>query len=710
MKIFIFLIFLLLSINIANADINNGGFVGGYSSWTANGIGIRDSNLYSNGYHASITNYTSGSYDNSSYVLLSEATDIWSTEGTYSITHDLFLNQSVDITGYNQLKFRAKVVTNYGITGKVVTVSNKTITLSNTSWDEYTLNLTGLSGVQNISVYLTSYSSSATTDNDYVSVGVDNFYLVSSVVSPVASFTGTPTSGNSPLSVSFTDTSTNTPTSWYWDFGDGHTSTAQNPTNIYSAAGTYTVKHSATNAGGTSWSNVTNYITTNAPITAAFTADQTSISAGTTVHFTDQSSGNGLNTWAWDINGDGITDYTTQNPSVTYQTPGTYSVSLTASSSSTGSSNSITKTGYIRVSNSADCNFKANVTFGNVPLSVLFNDTSLQNANSWTWSVNGVQQAITQNLTIVFNNAGIYTIGHTATGPAGTGSLIKTNYIQVYPASYGGIYGYISDASTNQPLSGVSCQLSNNSASASIVSDSTGYYYFWPVYNGVYNLTVTKNGYVTGSLPNTIINGTTLIQNISLTASGDQMGQMNITNYSSNWLTFSLNSNTANKTIVLNYAVTNGSTSYANLTIYSNNGPVYTSNLSTQTGSFFYTGTAGNNYLVSFDVMNNQGEHYSGAYPIIFFRGLPTNYSPFPADYPDWLKNELIIFLVIVCFLFFGKAFIEIGLFLGTSVLAASYIWGFLNLPSNVQVPVIIALSALIAGGEYIAKRKILGS
>jgi len=48
----------------------------------------------------------------------------------------------------------------------------------------------------------------------------------------------------------FYDTSTNTPTSWLWNFGDGTTSTLQNPTKTYTSAGFYTVSLTATNASG----------------------------------------------------------------------------------------------------------------------------------------------------------------------------------------------------------------------------------------------------------------------------------------------------------------------------------------------------------------------------------------------------------------------------------------------------------------------------
>ena len=77
-------------------------------------------------------------------------------------------------------------------------------------------------------------------------------------VAPVANFSGTPTSGQAPLSVAFTDLSTNTPTAWSWTFGDGTTSTQRNPTKVYSTAGTYTVTLVATNAGGSNTHTKTN--------------------------------------------------------------------------------------------------------------------------------------------------------------------------------------------------------------------------------------------------------------------------------------------------------------------------------------------------------------------------------------------------------------------------------------------------------------------
>ena len=67
---------------------------------------------------------------------------------------------------------------------------------------------------------------------------------------PAAGFTVEVTTGDAPLPVKFTDTSTGGPTSWLWNFGDGSTSTVQSPSHTYNRGGVFTVKLTATNADG----------------------------------------------------------------------------------------------------------------------------------------------------------------------------------------------------------------------------------------------------------------------------------------------------------------------------------------------------------------------------------------------------------------------------------------------------------------------------
>lgn len=67
---------------------------------------------------------------------------------------------------------------------------------------------------------------------------------------PIADFTVDVTDGEAPFTANFEDTSSGTPTSWLWDFGDGSTSTSQDPSHVYATPGAFTVTLTATNAFG----------------------------------------------------------------------------------------------------------------------------------------------------------------------------------------------------------------------------------------------------------------------------------------------------------------------------------------------------------------------------------------------------------------------------------------------------------------------------
>ncbi|MBD3260097.1 MAG: PKD domain-containing protein [Candidatus Altiarchaeales archaeon] len=156
---------------------------------------------------------------------------------------------------------------------------------------------------------------------------------------PSANFSGTPTSGNQILSVTFTDSSAGSPTSWSWDFGDSSSSADQNPTHQYSSPGTYTVSLTSTNATGSDSKTRTDYITVSAVAPVVdFSALPTSGDAPLSVDFTDQSTTLNTSTYLWKF-GDGYTS-TAQDPTHVYQHTGTYTVSLTV----TDSWNSVTTT------------------------------------------------------------------------------------------------------------------------------------------------------------------------------------------------------------------------------------------------------------------------------------------------------------------------------------------------------------------------------
>lgn len=84
-------------------------------------------------------------------------------------------------------------------------------------------------------------------------------------VPPVAAFSGTPTSGSTPLPVQFTDESTNYPTAWSWDFGDGsELSNSKNPLHLFVGAASYTVKLTVSNAAGADDEEKVEYIVVSA--------------------------------------------------------------------------------------------------------------------------------------------------------------------------------------------------------------------------------------------------------------------------------------------------------------------------------------------------------------------------------------------------------------------------------------------------------------
>ena len=147
---------------------------------------------------------------------------------------------------------------------------------------------------------------------------------------PVANFSANCTAGMSPLCVLFTDASVGYASSWEWNFGDGTgNSTDQNPTHIYANTGTFTVTLTAINSNGTSTMQKTDYVLVVDPAapTANFSVSPAGGIVPIAVHFTDLSTGY-ASSWEWNF-GDGSANSTEQSPTHTYNSAGTYTVTLT---------------------------------------------------------------------------------------------------------------------------------------------------------------------------------------------------------------------------------------------------------------------------------------------------------------------------------------------------------------------------------------------
>ncbi len=210
---------------------------------------------------------------------------------------------------------------------------------------------------------------------------------------PSAGFSASTQSGYGALTVVFSDTSYGIITGWNWNFGDGSSTTIQNPTHVYgvvSAPTTYKVTFVVTNLLGTSTAT-TNISVTEVGATAAYTVDKNNGNGPLTVTFRDNSSypnPSTFTTWSW-VFGDGNTGNgaTTSHIYLTVTAPTTYTafeIVSTAFGVSSSSNQTITIT-----EAPSTAAFTVNKSSGNGPLTVTFMDNSVYPTSSsfttWKW-------------------------------------------------------------------------------------------------------------------------------------------------------------------------------------------------------------------------------------------------------------------------------------------------------------------------------------
>ena len=251
------------------------------------------------------------------------------------------------------------------------------------------------------------------------------------VTPPVAAFSGDSTSIEAGDTVSFTNGSTNYESS-LWDFGDGSQgSAADDPSHQYTDVGDYDVTLTVTNQyGDTNTLFAPAYISVDPPglPTAEFSVDDVTVNVDVTVTFTDASTN--ATSWLWDF-GDSSGTSTLQNPTYTYDTAGSYTVSLTAYNIELAESTE-TKVDYITVSNwpAPVAAFSADDVSPAVDDTVTFTDAST-GATSWLWDFGDSSGTSTlQNPTHVYTSAGTYTVTLTAYNPQLVSDVeAKTGYI-----------------------------------------------------------------------------------------------------------------------------------------------------------------------------------------------------------------------------------------------------------------------------------------
>ena len=220
--------------------------------------------------------------------------------------------------------------------------------------------------------------------------------------------------------IHFSDTSSGSPVSWQWDFGDGTTSTDKNPTHVFTSPGFHRVTLAEADGQGAKKSS---RLLTVVPAQgqATFGFSPTTPAPGQAVQFTDTTSG-GPTAWSWNF-GDGATS-SVKNPSHVFGRAGDYIVNLVATTS-TGAKQA-SKTVAVASISMLSSSFTFTPSTPLVNQAVQFTDTSTGSPTSWSWTFGDGTTSTAQNPTHAYTTAGTRTVSLTATNGSGSSSATRT--------------------------------------------------------------------------------------------------------------------------------------------------------------------------------------------------------------------------------------------------------------------------------------------
>lgn len=226
------------------------------------------------------------------------------------------------------------------------------------------------------------------------------------------------------LSTSFTDQTAPAPTAWFWTFGDGNTSSAQNPTHTYAAPGTYTVK--LVSSMGSCLDSITQTVIVHPLPQPSFTYVAGCPSQATQFNNTSTILTGSISGWNWSFPGGTPASSTAQNPTTNYLSGGVYNVTLVATSNQ-GCVDSITQ--QVVIPYAPVANFTA--TTQCVGTATCFTDlSSVQNGsiNGWQW-VFGDNSPVNnqQNPCHTYSLPGTYTVTLIVTSNAGCAASFTMN-------------------------------------------------------------------------------------------------------------------------------------------------------------------------------------------------------------------------------------------------------------------------------------------
>jgi PKD repeat protein len=248
---------------------------------------------------------------------------------------------------------------------------------------------------------------------------------------PVANFTAATASGCSPLVVNFLDSSSGNPTIWFWDFGNGATSTLKNPSTTYFIPGKYTVTLTVTNAAGANTKVQQDFIVVYGKPIVLFSGNDSIGCYPFPVKFTDlsvPSLGTNNTSWIWDF-GDG-TQATTQSPLNTYLQTGNYTVSLKVTNDK-GCFSTFTKPSYIRLNGGVkpDFNFTQPAVC-RTPITISFSNNSTGPGTlSYQWIFGDGTNSTQQNPSHTYTAPGVYSVSLVTISTVGCRDTIRKDSV-----------------------------------------------------------------------------------------------------------------------------------------------------------------------------------------------------------------------------------------------------------------------------------------
>lgn len=311
--------------------------------------------------------------------------------------------------------------------------------------------------------------------------------------------------------VQFTDLTPGQPTAWAWTFQGGTpaTSTAQNPSVTYNTAGEFDVTLTVTTPFGTHTVTKTEFITVTSMPTANFTASPLTPAVGTSVTFTNTSTGQ-INTYLWTFEGGSPATFNGQTPpAIVYNTAGSFDVVLTVTNDL--GSNTKTKTDYITAGFPPVANFAANGnTVIEVGSTINFTDQSTGSIDNWSWTFEGgfpTNSSLQNPSNIFYNSAGNFDVSLTVSNDFGSNTKNMSDYIHAgfapvadFTSTFIGFVDrlefHFTDASTNGPSSWNWVFTGGNPSSATTQNPIINY-----TADGTYNVSLTAtNQFGSGSV------------------------------------------------------------------------------------------------------------------------------------------------------------------------------------------------------------------